>query len=141
MYNSCVLIQDVALKTCRERWTIEKVDGRGSGRSVLVPRYDDDFISMPENSERVVTRMILSRTLVLKNVFIIIIVRFFFVSLYIFCLPIKIESLLFFHLFNLSHFNFSIFFYSHSITFFVFLHFSFSDPSFFISHLHSHIFH
>ena len=35
IYNSSVLIQDVALKTYREGWTIETVAGRGSGRSVL----------------------------------------------------------------------------------------------------------
>ena len=35
IYNSSVPIQDVALKTYRERWTIEKGGGRGSGRSVL----------------------------------------------------------------------------------------------------------
>ena len=37
-YNSSVLIQDVALK----RWTIKKDGGRGSGRSVLMARNDDD---------------------------------------------------------------------------------------------------
>ncbi len=42
IYNSSVLIQDVALKTYRERWTIEKGGGRGSGRSVLVAQHDDD---------------------------------------------------------------------------------------------------
>ena len=41
-YNSFVPIQDVALKTYRERWTIEKGGGRGSGRSALVARHDDD---------------------------------------------------------------------------------------------------
>ena len=34
-------MQDVALKTYRELWTIEKGSGRGSGRSVLA-RQDDD---------------------------------------------------------------------------------------------------
>ena len=38
-YNSSVLIQDVALKTYRKGWIIEKGDGRGSGRSVQVVRY------------------------------------------------------------------------------------------------------
>ena len=33
---------DVALKTYRERWTIETGGGRGSGTSVLVARHDDD---------------------------------------------------------------------------------------------------
>ena len=41
-YNNCVLIQDVALKTYRKRWTIEKGGARGSGKSALVARDDDD---------------------------------------------------------------------------------------------------
>ena len=41
-YNSSVPIQDVDLKTCQKRWTIEKGGGRGSGRSVLMVRHDDD---------------------------------------------------------------------------------------------------
>ena len=43
-YNSSVLIQDVALKTYRKRWTIEKGGGRGSRRSVLIARHDDDDV-------------------------------------------------------------------------------------------------
>ena len=35
IYNSSVPIQDVALKTSEERWTIETGGERGSGRSVL----------------------------------------------------------------------------------------------------------
>ena len=35
-------IQDVALKTNRERWTIEKGGGRGLGRSALAVQYNDD---------------------------------------------------------------------------------------------------
>ena len=35
IYNSSVLKQDIALKTSRERWTIETGGERGSGRSVL----------------------------------------------------------------------------------------------------------
>ena len=42
IYNSSVLIQDVALKTSRGRWTIETGGERGSGRSVLAARHDDD---------------------------------------------------------------------------------------------------
>ena len=34
IYNKSVSIQDVALKTSRERWTIETDGKRGSGRSV-----------------------------------------------------------------------------------------------------------
>ena len=41
-YNSTVLVQDVALKTYREWWTIEKGGGRGLGRSVLVAWQDND---------------------------------------------------------------------------------------------------
>ena len=41
-YNSSVLMQNVALKTYRERWTIEKGGGRGSGISVLMARHNDD---------------------------------------------------------------------------------------------------
>ena len=43
-YNSSVPIQDVALKTYQERWTIEMGGGRGSKRSVLAVRHDDDDI-------------------------------------------------------------------------------------------------
>ena len=42
IYNSSVEIQDVALKTYRERWTIETSGRNGSGRSVLVVWHDDD---------------------------------------------------------------------------------------------------
>ena len=41
-YSSSVLIQDVAWKTSWERWTIETGGERGSGRSVLAVRHDDD---------------------------------------------------------------------------------------------------
>ena len=41
-YSSSVLIRDVALKTYREQWTIEKSGERGSGISVLMARHDDD---------------------------------------------------------------------------------------------------
>ena len=46
IFNSSVLIQDVAWNTCRERWTIEKNEERGSGKSVLVAWHDDDDIYM-----------------------------------------------------------------------------------------------
>ena len=36
IYNSNVPIQDVALKTYRERWTLKKGGGSGSARSALV---------------------------------------------------------------------------------------------------------
>ena len=42
IYNRSVSIQDVAFKTYRVRWTIEKGGRRGSGRSVLVVRHGDD---------------------------------------------------------------------------------------------------
>ena len=41
-YNSSVLIQAVTLKTYWKRWMIEKGNGKGSGRSMLVVRQDDD---------------------------------------------------------------------------------------------------
>ena len=49
IFNSSVLIQGVALKTHRERWTIEKDSGRGSGRSVLVAQHDDDGSWRPKS--------------------------------------------------------------------------------------------
>ena len=42
-YSSYVRIRDVALKTCRRRWTIGKSDERGSGISVLAARHDDEI--------------------------------------------------------------------------------------------------
>ena len=42
IYNSSLLILDVALKTYRERWTIKTGGGRGLGRFVLVAWHDDD---------------------------------------------------------------------------------------------------
>ena len=41
-FSSYVRIQDVALKTCQRRWTIERSGERGSGISVLAARHDDD---------------------------------------------------------------------------------------------------
>ena len=41
-FNSYVRIQDVVLKTCLGRWTIERSGERGSGISVLPARHDDD---------------------------------------------------------------------------------------------------
>ena len=42
IYNSSVLIQDVALKTSWEQWTIETSGERGSGRSMLAVQHDND---------------------------------------------------------------------------------------------------
>ena len=42
VYNSSVAIQEVALKTFKEQWTIETDGERWSGESVLVVRHDDD---------------------------------------------------------------------------------------------------
>ena len=44
IYNSSVLIQDIALKTSRKQWTIETGGERVSGRSVLAAWHDDDEI-------------------------------------------------------------------------------------------------
>ena len=41
-YNSSVPIQDVALKTCRKPWTIEKGGKKGSEISVRMAWHDDD---------------------------------------------------------------------------------------------------
>ena len=41
-YNISMLIQNVALKTCRNQWTIEKGGEKGSGISVLMMRQDND---------------------------------------------------------------------------------------------------
>ena len=41
-YSSSVVIQDVALKTYRQQWTIVKGGGRGSGRSALAVWHNDD---------------------------------------------------------------------------------------------------
>ena len=43
-YNNSVLIQDVALKTYRKQWTIEKGGGRASRICMLMTRHDDDYI-------------------------------------------------------------------------------------------------
>ena len=40
--SSSVPIRDVALKTCRKRWTIGRDDERGSGISVMIAQHDDD---------------------------------------------------------------------------------------------------
>ena len=42
--NSSESIQDVALKTYRERWTIEMDGERGSGGSMLTVQHDDDDV-------------------------------------------------------------------------------------------------
>ena len=41
-YSSYVRIRDVALKTCKWRWTIGRSAERGSGISMLVAQHDDD---------------------------------------------------------------------------------------------------
>ena len=41
-YNSFVPIQDVALKTYRKRWTIERNGEKGSRISVLMAQPDDN---------------------------------------------------------------------------------------------------
>ena len=43
IYNNSVPIQDVSLKTYRERWTIETGGGGRSRRSVLAARNDDNI--------------------------------------------------------------------------------------------------
>ena len=41
-YSSYVRIRDVAMKTCRRRWTIGRSGERGSRIPVLAARHDDD---------------------------------------------------------------------------------------------------
>ena len=43
IYNSSVPIQDLALETYRERWTIEMGSGRWSGMSVLAALHEDEI--------------------------------------------------------------------------------------------------
>ena len=43
IYSCSVLIQDLAWKTCWERWTIGTNGKRGSRRSVLAARHDDNI--------------------------------------------------------------------------------------------------
>ena len=45
-YSSYVMIRYVTLKTCRRRWMIGRRGERGSGKSVLAARYDDDMMMM-----------------------------------------------------------------------------------------------
>ena len=40
IFNSSVLIQDVAWETCRKQWTIGTSGGRGSEKSMPVARHD-----------------------------------------------------------------------------------------------------
>ena len=44
IYNSCVLIQDVAWKTCRERMMIEMSGERESGKPVQAARHGDVYV-------------------------------------------------------------------------------------------------
>ena len=44
--SSYMRIRDVALKTCRRRWTIGRSGERGSGISVQAARHDDDDIEL-----------------------------------------------------------------------------------------------
>ena len=48
-YSSSVPIRDVALKTNRKQWTIEKGSEKGSGISVLMVWHDDDDDDMLYN--------------------------------------------------------------------------------------------
>ena len=53
IYNCSVPIQDVALKTSRERCAIETGGGRALGRSVLAARHDDDDDQMLYEQTRI----------------------------------------------------------------------------------------
>ena len=67
-YNSSVPIQDVALKTYRELRTIEKGNGRGSGRSALAARHDDDDINLTSEYEHVSVQKIKSARCVIYHI-------------------------------------------------------------------------
>ena len=41
-YSNYVRIRDIALKTCRRRWTIGRIGEKGSGISLLAARHEDD---------------------------------------------------------------------------------------------------
>ena len=49
IYNSPVLIQDIALKTSREQWAIEMGAKSGSGRSVLAAQHHDDDVEVKKS--------------------------------------------------------------------------------------------
>ena len=51
VYNSSVPIQDVALKTYLEQWTIETGGKRGSGRSILLAQHDEDDDIITKNTK------------------------------------------------------------------------------------------
>ena len=58
IYNSSVLIQDVALRTYRVRWTIERGSRRESERSILVAQHDGDDIYRERERKRKRERLI-----------------------------------------------------------------------------------
>ena len=53
IHNSSVPIEDIALKTSREKLTIETDGDRGSGRSMLAERHDDIYIYILSCTDRV----------------------------------------------------------------------------------------
>ena len=57
-YSSSMPIQDVALKTYRKQWTIEKCGWKASRRSTLVVRQDDDDDDDVDNVLREMVRLI-----------------------------------------------------------------------------------
>ena len=76
-YNSSVPIQDVALRTYRKWWMIERGGGRGSGRSMLMAWHDDDDDGMDEISKWTVKDFI--------KVFLVMIVLFCCLLYYFLC--------------------------------------------------------
>ena len=54
-YSSSVPIRNVALKTCRKQWTIRKGGEKGSGRSVLMTRHDDNDDDMASEIRNILT--------------------------------------------------------------------------------------
>ena len=43
IYNSSLMIQDIAWKTFQERWMIKMGGKRGSGRFMLAAGHDNDY--------------------------------------------------------------------------------------------------
>ena len=56
IYNGSMPIQNVALRTCRERWTIETGGEIGIGKSVLAAHDNDDDIYVGHSINKGISR-------------------------------------------------------------------------------------
>ena len=68
IYNSSVVIQDVTWKTYRERWTIETGGERGSRRSVLAARHDDELSMFWFNGISTIVGYLMPNPLYISNI-------------------------------------------------------------------------